>query len=154
MYELNMDNYIKHSDTVVLGSIQDIRYYYDEDIPWTELIVKIDNVLYGQEQEQIVSIFDMGGYLPVSHFEEYYGTVTGRDVDYVYMNFFQNVQYEIGNKGVFFLTLKERFGINGYDLVCSSYGALLCNNFEKYEYRREEISELIEMSDIEQKIEK
>lgn len=156
MYELNLDNYIEYSDTIVMGTIQDIKYYSDNDIPWTELVIKIDEVIYGNQiDEQKISVFDMGGYLTVADFEKYYGELSNDSIDYVYMDFFQEMKYHIGNSGIFFITPKERFKKNGYDLVGSSYSAMIYNDdINKYEYSKEEgVSEFIGFNDVEQVIE-
>lgn len=138
-YELSLDNYAEHSDCVVEGVIKEIVYYSDDGIPWTKLTVDVSNCIYGDLQgEKEIELFDMGGYLPVDDFEKNYCEISEETCQYVYMDFFQKEQYNIGDRGIFFMYENNRFGCEGYDLTAASNGALIYNSkYKKYECQGE-----------------
>lgn len=62
------------STLIVRGSIQNITYTFVGGIAWTEVDVLIEDVLYGERNpNDIITVYYLGGYVPVEDYVNYYG---------------------------------------------------------------------------------
>lgn len=63
LYNPVMENYINQSDAIIVGDVQDIKYYEYQGFPWSKLTVKVDETVRGDiEAGESINVYVMEGY--------------------------------------------------------------------------------------------
>ncbi len=125
--DLSMESFVDNSSDIVKGTIVDIEYCTQNDLPWTVLTVEIDEVFKGDNFEnELISIYDMGGYMTRSEFESYLWDLeyAVKDNQYIKMDYFQSGLYAVENEGYFYMVKSHNFE-NSFEPVCGSYSIVM-----------------------------
>lgn len=127
-YPLNIENYTRESSDIVEAEVVEVGYVEVDRIPWTKIDIQITEVIKGSVKVgEKITIYELGGYLTGSSFEELYGQSDNIRInknDLVEMKYFQMDMHQVGENGIYCIKPRNKdsiFSKETYELVGGSY---------------------------------
>lgn len=130
----DLETMIKHSTTIIRGTIMNVSYTFIDGMAWTQANVCVEESLAGSlTKGDIISVYYLGGYVSAKDYIDYYGDAhfAEEKIKFSEKSFFKFVVDEekdpdVGESNLYFLTATPEFsplprGV--YERVCGKYAS-------------------------------